>query len=328
MFIPLISYLLLSFALLYACARISYKLKFVDIPSARKTHAEATAFTGGIGISFSFIFSIFLFDVSNIVFNLILFMSFLMSIIGFIDDKFNLNAINKLSLQFFPILYLIIFQDLSLIHLGDYNYFKFNLGIFAIPFTLICTLFLVNAFNYFDGTDGTISFSTISILGILYFLYPNQEFLLYLIMILIPLSLFICFNFSIFRLPKMFLGDSGSLLLGFVISFILIYLANQDLIHPIVLAWSIAIFVYEFLSINFIRLIKKKNIFIPGRDHLHHILFNKNKSIFLTNFMITILNFILFSIGYLSFIFISPFISFFLFILLCFIFLSIRYNYA
>ena len=117
MYIPLISYLLLSFALLYVCARISYKLKFVDLPSVRKTHVDATAFTGGIGISFSFIFSIFLFDVSNIVFNLILFMSFLMSIIGFIDDKFNLNARNKLSLQFFPILYLIIFQDLSLIHL-------------------------------------------------------------------------------------------------------------------------------------------------------------------------------------------------------------------
>ena len=73
----------------------------------------------------------------------------------------------------------------------------------------------------------------------------------------------------------MFLGDSGSLLLGFIISFILIYLANQNFIHPILLAWSIVIYVYEFLAINLIRIINNRNPFKAGRDHLHHIFLEK-----------------------------------------------------
>ncbi len=323
----LISYSLLSFLLLFVCAKISYKFKLVDLPSERKIHSDETVYTGGVAISFSYILSILIFDIADN-FNLILSMAFLVSIIGLIDDKFNLNVGGKLSLQIFPIFYLIIFQDLALISLGDYNYFKLNLGSFALPFSLICTLFLINAFNYFDGTDGTLSFSSVSVLGILYFLVPNQEFQLYLVIILIPLGFFICFNFSLLRLPKMFLGDSGSLLLGFIISFILIYLANQNLVHPIILAWSIVIFVYEFLSINLIRLKKNQNPFVPGTDHLHHELFKKTKSIFFTNLTITLLNVILFLIGYLSFIFISPLVAFILFILLFLIFLFLRNKYS
>ena len=142
--------------------------------------------------------------------------------------------------------YLVVFENLTLQQIGDYNYFKVELGSFVIPFTLMCVLLLINAFNYFDGIDGTLGFTSISVLIILYFLIPNQNFQLFLILILIPLAIFLCFNFSLFKLPKLFLGDSGSLLIGFVIAFVLIYLANQNLTHPILLAWSVVIFVYEF----------------------------------------------------------------------------------
>ena len=133
------------------------------------------------------------------------------------------------------------------------------------------------------------------------------------------------FNFSVFNLPKLFLGDSGSLFLGFLIGFTLIFFANQRIAHPIILAWSIAIFVYEFISINLIRLINKKNIFEAGQDHLHHILFKKNKSILLTNFLIVCSNLLFFTIGYVSFKFINPLISLVLFIS-CFIIFFIFRN--
>ena len=125
---------------------------------------------------------------------------------GLIDDKFNLNVGGKLSLQIIPIFYLIIFENLSLSHIGDYNYFKLELGTFAIPFTLLSVLLLINAFNYLDGLDGTLCFSTISVLIILYYLIPNQEAKIFLIVIIIPIFIFLLFNFSMFRLPKMFLG--------------------------------------------------------------------------------------------------------------------------
>ncbi len=324
----LLSYSILSFIILYLSAIVSYKLQLVDLPDKRKLHVSATVFTGGAAISVTYILSILLFEIYNNSLNLIISMSFLMSMIGLIDDKFRLNVGGKLSLQVIPIFYLIIFQNLALSHLGDYDYFIFHIGAFSIPFTLICALFLINAFNYFDGTDGTLCITSCSVLAILYFLIPDQEFQLFLIIIIVPILIFLSFNFSFFKLPKMFLGDSGSLLLGFIISFTLIYLANKSLVHPILLAWSIAIFVYEFLSINLIRLKNNKNPFVAGRDHLHHVLFEITKSIFATNFFIFIINISLFIIGYLSFSLINPLASLLSFLVLFIIFFTIRNKYS
>jgi UDP-GlcNAc:undecaprenyl-phosphate GlcNAc-1-phosphate transferase len=324
----IIIYSLLSFLILFLCGKVSYKLNLLDHPNKRKIHTKATAYTGGFAISVILLFSIFLFAVSDKNLNIILSIAFLISIIGLIDDKYNLDVSSKLSLQIIPIFYLIVFENLALQQIGDYNYFKVELGSFVIPFTLMCVLLLINAFNYFDGIDGTLGFTSISVLIILYFLIPNQNFQLFLILILIPLAIFLCFNFSLFKLPKLFLGDSGSLLIGFVIAFALIYLANQNLTHPILLAWSVVIFVYEFLSIHLIRLKNKKDPLKAGQDHLHHLLLNNTKSIFLTNFFISIMNIILFIIGYLSFLLISPLISLILFITFFIIFLILRNNYS
>ena len=326
MYNEIIIYSLSCFFLLFICAKISYKLNLVDLPNKRKIHLKPTANTGGFAIIISLLFALQALDVFDKTLGLILSISFLVSIVGLIDDKFHLNTGGKLSLQIIPIFYLIVFENLTLNHIGAYNYFILEMGSFTVPFTLLCVLFLINAFNYFDGIDGTLSFTTISVLVILYFLVPDQNFRLFLIIILIPIIIFLCFNFSFLRLPKLFLGDSGSLLLGFIISFVLIYLANQKFIHPILLAWSIAIFVYEFLSINIIRLKNKQNPFKAGTDHLHHRLFEKNKSIFLTNFLITSFNIILFLIGYLSFLFINELVSLILFVAFFMIFLILRNN--
>jgi len=324
MYSEILIYSTLTFFILFVCAKISYKLNLIDLPNKRKIHLEPTAYTGGIAIIISLLFALQEVDVFDNTLSLILSISFLISVVGLIDDKFYLNTGSKLSLQVIPIFYLIVFENLTLNNIGAYNHFILEMGSFKVPFTLLCVLFLTNAFNYFDGMNGTLSFTTISVLAILYFLVPDQNFQLFLIMILIPISIFLCFNFSLLKLPKLFLGDSGSLLLGFLISFILIYLANQKFIHPILLAWSVAIFVFEFLSINIIRLKNKQNPFKAGTDHLHHRLFEKNKSIFLTNFLISSLNVFLFTIGYLSFSFINELVSLILFVAFFMIFLILR----
>ena len=183
---------------------------------------------------------------------------------------------------------------------------------------------LTNSFNYFDGLDGTLIFTTTSVLAILYFLAPYENFQLFLIMILIPISIFLLFNFSFFKLPKLFLGDSGSLYLGFIISFILIYLGNKNFVHPILLAWTVSIFVYEFLSINIIRLKNRQNLFKAGKDHLHHLLFDRSKSTLFTNFFMSLLNIIFFLVGYYSFILVGSLASLILFIIFFIIYLTIR----
>jgi len=317
-------YILFSFIIFFLSAKISYKLKLLDFPNNRKIHKEPTVYTGGIAISFILIFAVQLLDVLSPDLALIISISFLISIVGVVDDKYHLNTGGKLSLQIIPIFYLIVFGNFFLSNIGNYNYFNLDLGTFALPFTLLSVLFLTNAFNYFDGLDGTLSFSVISVLCILFFLYPNQNFHLFLIILILPISIFLCFNFSLFKLPKIFLGDSGSLLLGFIVSFLLIYMANQRVVHPILLAWSVVIFVYEFLSVNLIRLKKNQSLFKAGQDHLHHILLKKNKSIFITNSLIFLFNSFLFYLGYISFFVFNPFVSFVLFIFLFTIFFLIR----
>lgn len=326
MLFQIIIYSLLNFLFLYIFAKISYKFKLVDLPNKRKIHTKDTAYTGGVLISFILLITLNIIDIFDKNLAQILSISFLVSLVGFIDDKYNLNTGGKLSLQIIPVFYLIVFEGLVLNNIGDYGYFILELGAFALPFTLLCVLFLINSFNYFDGLDGTLCFATISALIILYFLTQDQNFNIFLLVILIPITVFLFFNFSIFKLPKLFLGDSGSLLLGFIISFILIYLAKEKSIHPILLAWSVVIFVYEFLSINFIRLSRNINLFRAGQDHLHHIIFKKCKSIFFTNFFMTFLNIFLFLIGYFSFSLISPLTSLILFISFFMIFFIFRNN--
>ena len=328
MIINILIYSSISFLTLFLISKISYNLNLVDEPNRRKIHLTPTAYTGGLGLCLIYLMGIFLFDFSSEKLNLILSIAFLIGIVGFVDDKYNLNVGGKLSLQVIPIIYLIIIENLSLNHMGNYNYFKLELNSFSVPFTLLAILFLINSFNYFDGLDGVVSFLTISTLGILFFLTPNENIKLFLIIVLIPILFFLCFNFSIFKLPKLFLGDSGSLLLGFIIAFTLIYLSIQKNVHPILLAFSISIFVYEFLSVNLIRLKNKKNIFSAGQDHLHHLFFKNTKSIFKTNLFISLANIICFIIGYISFLLISPLASLILFIILFIIFFILRNKYS
>ena len=327
MTLKLFIYFVSNIIIFFTITKFSYKYNLIDKPNKRKMHKIPVAFTGGLSLSIIYIISIYIFNFNYENLSFILSIGLFISLVGLVDDKFELNIGGKLSLQIIPIFYLITFRDMSLINLGDYGYLNINLNSFSIPFTLLSVLFLINSFNYFDGIDGTLSLSVITIIAILFFLTSDQEIRNYLIVILIPICIFLIFNFSFFKIEKLFLGDSGSLLLGFIISFTLIFLSNSKMIHPILIAWSVAIFVYEFLSLNYKRLKEKRNPFKPGKDHLHHILYKKTNSIFLTNFIICFINIFLFSIGYISFILINAFTSLLLY-LFCFpIFLFFRKKY-
>ena len=320
----LLIYLFISFLIFIIISKVSYKLNLLDIPKKRKIHSKPTAYTGGLAISIAYLFSLKLFAFGSNNLSLIVSIGFLIAIVGFIDDKYTLNTGGKLSLQIIPIIYLIFLENIKLTSIGDYDFFRLDLNTFSIPFTLFCVLFLINAFNYFDGIDGSLSITVISVIIILYFLTSDNEIKLFLIIFLILIFIFLLFNFGLFNLPKLFLGDNGSLFIGFLVSFILIFYENQKLVHPILLAWSVAIFVYEFLSINLERLINKRPLFKAGLDHLHHKLLKKNKSILLTDFLLFFINITLFIIGYTSFKTINSAASLILFIFFFYNFFYIK----
>ena len=129
------------------------------------------------------------------------------------------------------------------------------------------------ATNYIDGLDGLLSLlAIISFFGII-LLIPKSEWNSF-IPILCFLSIFLFFNLGI--LPKQFLGDSGSLCLGFLLSsFSIYYTQVLEYINPTIIIWFLAFYVFEFLTINIIRVRKNKSIFKKDLNFIFNVLNKK-----------------------------------------------------
>ena len=243
--------------------------------------------------------------------------------LGFIDDKFNLNPIIKIF--FITISCYTTFNGLNITSLGNYSFFgNLYLGKFSIIFSILCILFLTNSFNYNDGIDGLTIFTFWTSSLMIIAISNNNEINSLLFFINIVLLVLFLFNLSIFNLPKTFLGDTGSLLLGFFYSLLMIYLNKYHKVDAILLAWTVTYLVYEFISTNIFRIIKKKNLVQAGKDHMHYALLSTFNSKYITFIIINFINLIFFTIGFLTFELNSS-VSFLLYILFFFPYIYLRY---
>lgn len=320
---------IITFLIIY----LSKKLNFLDHPGKRKKHDQPTPYTGGIILGITFLYIVFLTGYENNNLNLILSYGIFTALSGFLDDKYNFNPGTKLIIQVFPI-YLLIDQNLFLTDLGYYEFFGFiQLGSFDVIFSILCCLFLINAFNYSDGIDGLISgISIIILISFSFFCYlflSDKKVSQYLLTIALPFFIFIIFNLNVFKNFKIFLGDAGSNIAGFLISFIMIYLYKEENLHPSLLIWSVAYIVYEFLCVNIIRFKNEKKIFLADRDHMHYEL----KEVFKISevsvlFILLTLNCIFILIGYMSFLNFGPDITlaFYVFFFFCYLLVRVKIN--
>lgn len=187
---------------------------------------------------------------------------------------------------------------------------------------------MINAFNYNDGLDGLLSSISIIILlnfSLFIFLIKNI-FFIEINIILIPIVLFLFFNLGIIKNYKVFLGDSGSNLLGFVIAFLSIYLYKQIGLHPALIVWPLAYTVYEFLSVTFLRILNNSGAFKSGKDHLHYeLLYLLNLKPLVSVFIILIINLLYILLGLLIFFKLGEDQSIFLFAILFLLHLSVKY---
>lgn len=309
----------------------SKKLGLLDIPNERKTHLFPVPYTGGIILSVIFLFLIFVTDFDGKYLNLLLSYAFLIALTGYIDDRYKVNPGTKIALQIIPI-FLLINNGLYLKNIGEYEFFgNLNLGSFDKIFTLLCCLLIINAANYSDGTDGLLSvISIIIISSYAYFLInvDKYEHAYYLLLISFTLTIHSLFNFGFIKKFKIFLGDSGSNLLGFIISFITINLYVSENIHPSLLIWPLSYIVFEFLSVNIIRIIDKRAIFGAGSDHLHYQIisyFKINNFLMILLISIKILFFII--VGIFLNKYFSPDFSLIFYFLLFIIYLFLRINF-
>jgi UDP-GlcNAc:undecaprenyl-phosphate GlcNAc-1-phosphate transferase len=281
--------------------KIAQIIKVYDYPLAkRKIHKKKTPLIGGIFLLINIIFinilyfffnDFYLNDLNKIFGSFEKYFIFLSStliifLIGYFDDKRNLNA----NLKFFLFIIITAFSALL-----DHNLLletivikSWNINIsllkFSIFFTVICFLLFINAANMYDGINlqsGPYFFGVYSYL--LYQFGFNSFFL----MILIVLSIFCLLNVK----GKIFFGNSGIYLISFITSYIMIKQYNNlgiISIEEIILIMCIP--GYDMLRLFFSRLYQMRSPFSSDSNHIHHIIL-KTRSVYFAQVFLFILNF-------------------------------------
>ena len=262
-------------------------IKFINIfdvaDNVRKFHKNNVPLFGGILIIYNLIFFFVLdyflnLNLSQEIVNKREYFTFCIGTIiffciGLFDDKYNLSANKKLFLNFFILLFLTLMDDNLVIKQLKFSFFEnpIYLNNFSHLFTILCVLLFLNAINMFDGIN--LQTATYCIIIFSIFLFKGIYISLSIIFICI-LILFLFYN----SLNKIFLGDSGTQVLAFVISYVLIksYNLNQSF-TPEEIFVILSLPGLDMFRLFLLRVFNGKNPFSPDRNHIHHLIGNKFK---------------------------------------------------
>ena len=284
---------------------ISKKYNLYDFPdNLRKKHKKPTPLLGGLLIFLNLIFYIFLeyagflplnyFSTNKEIFTFFC-ISLCFFLLGYYDDKFHLKANYKLIIISLLILIGMFFDDNLVIKYIDFSFTNFRLEFFSFSYfiTILCFLLFVNSFNMLDGINGQATSYSLFII-ILFLTLKIYSFLFALL--LISLIFFLYFNFK----EKMFLGDSGTMLLSFILSYFFIKSANvSGILYSDEIFLIMMIPGFELLRLAITRILKKKHPFKPDNNHIHHYMMDRFS--FLKSFIIIQLLLIMPYIIYLFF---------------------------
>jgi len=232
-------------------------------------------------------------------------------ILFLIDDFKGLRPLFRILIQIFVSIYLIVSTEVYLESLGNlFGFGDVNLGVFSIPVTVFCIVGIMNAFNMMDGINGLCSGCSMIALMLMGF-YSGLIYDSMLVLIIGSMIGFILFNLGFFgKKREVFLGDSGSNLVGFWVAWIAIYASQSQFysIEPITVLWFVAIPLLDCIGLIFSRTSKGKSWSTAGRDHIHHKLMNRFNS---KNTLIVILSITLITglIGILIEMYLSSYVS-------------------
>lgn len=286
----ILTVIVLTISLNLILKTVAHKISLVDRPDARKSHKNVTPLIGGICIYLACSISFFIFDDiwDQDLRSLIVF-SGLYLFLGMLDDRLNLKASSKLLAELMISLIFVTSTGLQISNLG--NPFglahTLELGLLSLPFTIFAIVGLMNAFNMIDGCDGlAASLAVLTMLAVSYFGLSHFEFSMQILLLMLVMSVvvFLFFNFSNNPALKVFLGDGGSLFLGFIVSVLLVKFAEVNQSYsPSIVLWFVAVPVFDFCAVVARRLLLKRKIMSADRSHLHHYLL----SFGLSHFQIT-----------------------------------------
>lgn len=276
---------LITFLIFPVFIKIFRRRNFLDAPGGRKIHTVVTPSMGGLPIFIGFAIALLIWmpfeglrEIKYVISALTI-----MFIIGFRDDLINLRAIQKLFGQIAAMSIIVAVCDIRLMSL--YGLF----GIYEIPlvvsyllsaFTIIV---ITNAYNLIDGIDGlagSVGIICSLFFGVWFYLVGLEFYSFIAFAILGGLLAFLQFNWAP---SKVFMGDTGSLMIGFFLSIVAIKFIdgnyNLPVDHPYrfdaFIGPTVAVLIvplYDTLRVFIKRMLRGKSPMHPDRTHLHHIL--------------------------------------------------------
>ncbi|CAG9177801.1 undecaprenyl/decaprenyl-phosphate alpha-N-acetylglucosaminyl 1-phosphate transferase [Cupriavidus respiraculi] len=255
----------------------------VDRPNARKRHDGDVPLVGGIAITVAIWVGALLFMRTQGYYVALLAGLTLLTITGVMDDLRGMSPITKLVVQLFAAILMTSWGGIYLASLGDLvGRREIELSNWGIPLTLFAAVSVINAMNMSDGLDGLCGGLSLVIFG--WFAYlagemgnlPAQRMCIILCGALVG---FLVFNMkNPFRgRMRVFLGDAGSLMLGFCIVWFAVELSqrqynNGNHVPPVVMLWILGFVLIDLLAVVIRRTMKGKNPLAADRMHLHHVL--------------------------------------------------------
>jgi UDP-GlcNAc:undecaprenyl-phosphate GlcNAc-1-phosphate transferase len=228
--------------------------------------------SAGIGVYLAAATGVLLFDAGLVREHLFSFLAILfVFVVGVLDDHRDASPRTKFVVIAVAVL-LMVFDGIEIESLGTLFGLTITLGWLSLPFTLFAVVGYTNALNLIDGLDGLAGSLSLIILSALFSVgYSYNDHLMMMLSgtFIAALAAFLLFNW---HPAKIFMGDSGSLVLCFVIS--LLAVRTTVYIHPVSVLFLVSIPVFDTLIVMIRRKVSGHSIFAADKTHIHHVLFN------------------------------------------------------
>ncbi len=275
---PLLEALFATLVLTRVTAGLGYRLGLADTPGSRKMHKGIVPLTGGIAIFLSILVGTLVLGVSPWSWPMMA-IACLLFAVGLFDDIRHINPWLRLLMQYGAGLLLATWGGIAIHNVGNLLAMgDIPLLALTLPLTALAVAGLSNAYNMIDGIDGLAGSSIALPLLVLYVLalpagHPGSDFLL---LMLVPLAVFLLFNLGPNNrwLPKIFLGDGGSVTLGFLVTASLVYFSQggNAVILPVTALWLVTVPLMDMLATMLRRARNGHKLMEADRSHLHHTL--------------------------------------------------------
>lgn len=259
--------------------KVAIHVGALDIPDERKIHKNAMPRLGGLGIFFGFLLGYMIFGTHSAIMNSILISSFIVVLAGAVDDIKPLKASVKFIAQLVAACIIVFYGNILLKDISAFGIY-IDFGVLSIPLTIFFILGCINCMNLIDGMDGlaagisSIYFLTIGIIAVI-----QRKFGLDFVLTFVMLGSTLGFLVHNFNPASIFMGDSGSMFLGLIISVIaLLGFKNVTMTSIIIPLLLLAIPILDTLFAILRRWLKGESLSKPDKFHIHHQLLRRNLS--------------------------------------------------